>query len=861
MAQGIDIGPKKRSGKTFEEVFYGLDAVSWLLSDAGPSLDDKAAVELAQSLMDCGFISRVSANIQMHDTLLKHKDLSRYKAFENNDTIYRVEKKLTSPWRLHVQLHKCEHLPNHSLLRKISNQASDPYVKLTVGGETLCSKVVIRNLDPNFNEYFTFGIDNPQASQLRLNVFDYDSLSSDELLSSALLPLHSLAVLDPTEGLVDQLQAATPLTVKLRRCLHTTVADAEEQGTATLSLWLTKHVAPPNHNSGGSPFVNCTLKAMIFETRNVSDGHLASIDMKIGSAMALRWVNVVSIGVGKGSDAIAYTSASRKIIVKKDANVASRRTSPSVAAAAEQQQQQQQQQRVGSAAPSPETTPRMSRTMTASPVTTSEQQQGSAFFNAADAKHDAASGAHAAPPSNFTPFNELISFDVKLNPLVDDVRIIVHQKAKSDINLRAVCAATIPTRDLPIVDPALGEVHVPRPVGLSDTTLFHLPEADETRGSETSSEKGPPAAAFAASTSSGVLPEKRNPVEPLVRWVSMSSLAMVGSNRVISNGEVLVAMWLEEAAKSEETTSLLGEEVTERSEEEGRQDAPIEFPAPLEVQIVDTLVPAGFRRVRKAILTNSEFGKAYYASLNDTSLEIGDWGVVGGGGDDNKFCSTIGDPTYDGPFPVGTSVQRVIKYIMPKSALVSASGVVCRQTLTMFSSRAFVVFSRTSTPEVPFGKTFETVVQMIFECRAGNTTWVSLSSEVQFIGSKPFVYAQIERGAKSGTTEAMNALANLLKDEAVGHAKGGKKKAKKKDYDPHGAGTNYMLRLWIVKILKWVIIVSGSLYLGWGAGHFSKNNGFTIFLLFKRYVLHQVETKSGGDVLGGQTEELVREDL
>lgn len=66
-----------------------------------------------------------------------------------------------------------------------SNGKSDPYVKLKVNGQTKKSKVVKKNLNPHWDEEFTFDVQ-PQAGsdEVSIEVFDHDMVSKHDSLGS-----------------------------------------------------------------------------------------------------------------------------------------------------------------------------------------------------------------------------------------------------------------------------------------------------------------------------------------------------------------------------------------------------------------------------------------------------------------------------------------------------------------------------------------------------------------------------------------------------------------------------------------------------------------------------------------------------
>ena len=67
---------------------------------------------------------------------------------------------------------------------------SDPYVEVTCGKAVRKTKVVNDNLNPEYNETFTF-IASP-ADQLTIKVWDHDDVKSDDLLGTLEIPLFKL---------------------------------------------------------------------------------------------------------------------------------------------------------------------------------------------------------------------------------------------------------------------------------------------------------------------------------------------------------------------------------------------------------------------------------------------------------------------------------------------------------------------------------------------------------------------------------------------------------------------------------------------------------------------------------------------
>lgn len=77
---------------------------------------------------------------------------------------------------LHVKVVKAMKLKKKDLLG-----ASDPYVKLKLTGDKLPSKkttVKHKNLNPEWNEEFTFVAKDPQSQSLDISVYDWEQVWS-----------------------------------------------------------------------------------------------------------------------------------------------------------------------------------------------------------------------------------------------------------------------------------------------------------------------------------------------------------------------------------------------------------------------------------------------------------------------------------------------------------------------------------------------------------------------------------------------------------------------------------------------------------------------------------------------------------
>lgn len=88
------------------------------------------------------------------------------------------------------------------LLKKDLLGASDPYVKLSLTGESLPAKkttIKKKTLNPEWNESFKLVVKDPQSQVLRLQVFDWDKVGGHDRLGVQLIPLKQLTPYETKE--------------------------------------------------------------------------------------------------------------------------------------------------------------------------------------------------------------------------------------------------------------------------------------------------------------------------------------------------------------------------------------------------------------------------------------------------------------------------------------------------------------------------------------------------------------------------------------------------------------------------------------------------------------------------------------
>ncbi|XP_073289992.1 synaptotagmin-2-like [Primulina huaijiensis] len=91
--------------------------------------------------------------------------------------------------------------------------ASDPYVKINLTEEKLPSKkttVKHKNLNPEWNEQFTFVVKDPESQVLELTVYDWEQVGLHEKMGLNIIPLKELTPEEPKTMTLDLLKNLNP---------------------------------------------------------------------------------------------------------------------------------------------------------------------------------------------------------------------------------------------------------------------------------------------------------------------------------------------------------------------------------------------------------------------------------------------------------------------------------------------------------------------------------------------------------------------------------------------------------------------------------------------------------------------------
>eukprot|EP00730_Choanoeca_flexa_P002546 TRINITY_DN11088_c0_g1_i3.p1 TRINITY_DN11088_c0_g1~~TRINITY_DN11088_c0_g1_i3.p1 ORF type:complete len:666 (+),score=99.92 TRINITY_DN11088_c0_g1_i3:114-2111(+) len=100
-----------------------------------------------------------------------------------------------------------------------------------------------------------------------------------------------------------------------------------------------------------------------------------------------------------------------------------------------------------------------------------------------------------------------------------------------------------------------------------------------------------------------------------------------------------------------------------------------------------------------------------------------------------------------------TDHTRDFSYLIPRSSLVKANHAVEHQKYLVRSDKVFVIDIQTETPEVPFGASFVTQVQVrLQEAADGKSTRIKVTAQINFYKSVGMMKGIIQSSAKKGMT-------------------------------------------------------------------------------------------------------------
>jgi len=183
-----------------------------------------------------------------------------------------------------------------------------------------------------------------------------------------------------------------------------------------------------------------------------------------------------------------------------------------------------------------------------------------------------------------------------------------------------------------------------------------------------------------------------------------------------------------------------------------------ELPGDLEHVGVDETLPVGYKRLRWCLLNNQcKFMPEYfYEKFQDfKKVKFDVW-------DSNE--DHIGLPEAAEGVDESTFVgaKKKIEYLFPKSIFCGASMAYEDVTILAYNDYCFSFRKSTSVPEVPFGSTFNAIVQMTVVNMGFNQSKIICSVEPEWLGKQPLVGRQIRNALRTGCTYYFTTLGEEL---------------------------------------------------------------------------------------------------
>jgi len=209
----------------------------------------------------------------------------------------------------------------------------------------------------------------------------------------------------------------------------------------------------------------------------------------------------------------------------------------------------------------------------------------------------------------------------------------------------------------------------------------------------------------------------------------------------------------------------------------------LNIPPRLKNLCAEKIVPVPIAVLRTELwMKESPVMKSHFDEKGFKDITVGEW--VSNNAKKNKNdddAAAKKNIQLDELIDTGGGIQRKLQYLFPASSMVSANIAYEEQEIRSSEDvkGGFVVRSITQNPDVIYGKSFKTENQFVFEWASPTSTKITISSQVNFLGSRPFVAGSIENGVKVGTMESSEKLVDLLLMSSGGTSH--KKKKKKND--------------------------------------------------------------------------------
>eukprot|EP00041_Stephanoeca_diplocostata_P033352 m.1100714 g.1100714 ORF g.1100714 m.1100714 type:complete len:912 (-) comp24319_c0_seq82:1051-3786(-) len=168
------------------------------------------------------------------------------------------------------------------------------------------------------------------------------------------------------------------------------------------------------------------------------------------------------------------------------------------------------------------------------------------------------------------------------------------------------------------------------------------------------------------------------------------------------------------------------------------EDPPDNLPAELEWTLVDSTLPISLHKLNNLLFSpGSKFVDAFFAAKKYSDISVEDWSADG---------------------------HRKVQYMIAKSALVKANMATEKQEYVTKCAGAYVVKVSSSTPDVPYGSTFEVMLQfkLVPEGSDHRHTKLTVTAEMKWF-SNPYMKSMIRNGAKSGLMSTYALFLETLK--------------------------------------------------------------------------------------------------
>eukprot|EP00123_Amoebidium_parasiticum_P009356 comp19419_c0_seq1/m.22503 comp19419_c0_seq1/g.22503 ORF comp19419_c0_seq1/g.22503 comp19419_c0_seq1/m.22503 type:complete len:892 (-) comp19419_c0_seq1:9-2684(-) len=228
-------------------------------------------------------------------------------------------------------------------------------------------------------------------------------------------------------------------------------------------------------------------------------------------------------------------------------------------------------------------------------------------------------------------------------------------------------------------------------------------------------------------------------------------------------------------------------DLTGEDEDAGDPDgaSPMALPQPYQWNLIEEEMPCSATKLHSTIFANeSSFLMKFFHSRNYKDIEIGTWapplagGSLAAGPSTGTVPATNGVPAAPTP-PTGvlpTSQSsgavagvpkghvRIVKYVMPPSSIVKAASATETQVCQVVEPGGSVIDVTTETPDVPFGTSFQTKVQICINRVDGKRCILRVTAMCHFLKSS-MMRGAIEKGGQQGLKQTYTEFAKSLRDQ------------------------------------------------------------------------------------------------